>query len=112
MIEYGVMQGVIWDKGGILESPDSFVESLVQHVHRDRFRFELGDASSGPRLSRAQSRTYEVDRARDNVGHVGFGRPQSAHGPFSQESLGQLNYFVQKSTTKNEDYSYVSKMWL
>ena len=34
----------------IPESPDSFLESLVQRVDRGRFRFELGDSSTGPSL--------------------------------------------------------------
>ena len=44
------MQCLGWDKGRIPESPDTFVESLVQRVNRRRFRFELGDSSNGPRL--------------------------------------------------------------
>lgn len=39
-----------WAKGCILESPDSFIESLVQRVDRGRCRFELGGSSYGPSL--------------------------------------------------------------
>lgn len=42
-----VMQDQGWMKGCIPESPDSFVESLVQRVNHGRFRFELGDSSTG-----------------------------------------------------------------
>nr|POF09759.1 hypothetical protein CFP56_21397 [Quercus suber] len=51
----------------IPESPDSFVEDLVQRVNRGRFNFELGDASDGSRLSRAQAQNYVRNRARDNA---------------------------------------------
>lgn len=61
-----VMPGLTWDKELIPESPDSFIESLVQRVNKGRFRFELGDYYTGPRLSRAQTRNYELDRSRDN----------------------------------------------
>lgn len=44
------MQEQGWAKGCILESPDSFIESLVQRVNRGRFRFELGGSSHGPTL--------------------------------------------------------------
>lgn len=50
-----VMQGITWDKGSIPESLESFIKSLLQCVNRGRFRFELGNSSSGPRLSRAQT---------------------------------------------------------
>ena len=43
-----------WDKGGIPESPNSYIESLVQRVNRGRFIFELGDSSDGPRLVNPQ----------------------------------------------------------
>ena len=39
-----------WIKGCIPESPDSFIESLVQKVDHGRFRFELECSSHGPSL--------------------------------------------------------------
>ena len=39
-----------WAKGCIPESPDSFIESLVQRVDCGRCRFELGGSSHGPSL--------------------------------------------------------------
>ena len=39
-----------WAKGCIPESPDSFIESLVQRVDCGRCRFELGGSSYGPSL--------------------------------------------------------------
>lgn len=45
-----IMQDQGWAKGCIPESPDSFIESLVQRVNRGRFRFELGTLSTGPSL--------------------------------------------------------------
>ena len=45
-----VAQNGPWRKGCILESPDSFIESLVQRVDRGRFRFESGGPSDGPSL--------------------------------------------------------------
>jgi len=41
-----------WDVGQILESTDSFVQSLVNRVDRERLRFEFGSSSTGPRLRR------------------------------------------------------------
>ena len=39
-----------WAKGCIPESPDSYIESLIQKVDRGRCRFELGGSSHGPSL--------------------------------------------------------------
>ena len=39
-----------WDKGCIPESPDTYIELLVQRVNRGRFKFEFGDFSNGPRM--------------------------------------------------------------
>lgn len=44
-----------WEKGYILESLDSFIETLVQWVDRGRFRFELGYLSTRPRLLNSQN---------------------------------------------------------
>ena len=49
------MQNQGWEKGCIPESPDSFIESLVQRVDSGRFKFELGDSSTGPSLRNSQS---------------------------------------------------------
>nr|POE55683.1 hypothetical protein CFP56_59234 [Quercus suber] len=50
-----VKQGSTWEKGHISESPDSFIESLVQRVDRRRFRFELVESSIGLGLLGAQA---------------------------------------------------------
>lgn len=59
-----IMQNQAWMNGCIPESPDSFIESLEQMVDRRRFRFELGDSSSGPRLvaSHAVATQYSVNQ--------------------------------------------------
>lgn len=44
------MQHHGWEKGCIPESPDSFIELLVQRVNRRRFRFEMGNSSDRPHL--------------------------------------------------------------
>lgn len=44
------MQHHGWEKGCIPESPDSFIELLVQRVNRGRFRFEMGNSSDRPHL--------------------------------------------------------------
>lgn len=49
-----VMQCHGWEKGCIPESPNSYIENLVQRVDRGRFRFELGDSSNGPGLMATQ----------------------------------------------------------
>ena len=45
-----ILQGNTWRKGHILESPNSFKDSLIQRVNRGRFNFEMGSSSNGPRL--------------------------------------------------------------
>lgn len=59
-----IMQNQAWMNGCIPESPDSFIESLEQMVDRRRFRFELGDSSSRPRLvaSHAVATQYSVNQ--------------------------------------------------
>lgn len=64
-------------KGCILESPDSFIESLVQRVDRRRFKFELGDSSNGPRLIAPQ-----VEVAQHNA---------DKQTPPAKQGLGSLN---------------------
>ena len=54
-----VLQSHGWDKGCIPESPDSFIENLVQRVDRRRFRFKWGDSSNGPGLMESQRRNSE-----------------------------------------------------
>lgn len=59
-----------WFRGQILELLDSFIESLVQKVNRGCFRFELGNSSNSPQLSRPQAQCYEAQRLRDNTNHL------------------------------------------
>lgn len=54
-----VLQSHGWDKGCIPESPNSFIENLVQRMDRRRFRFEMGDSSNGPGLMASQIRSSE-----------------------------------------------------
>ena len=90
------MQDQGWAKGCIPESPNSFIETLVQRVDRGRFRFELGDSSNGPGLLASQ------------IGNSNSGAIQTGHqegnssndipteegpnvkdlGPFEQLTLG------------------------
>ena len=41
-----------WNRGQILESIDSLIESLVSRVDRDRLRSDFGSLSSGPHIRR------------------------------------------------------------
>lgn len=70
-----VMLKSAWARGQIPESPDSFIENLVQRVNRGRFRFELGSSINGPWLTQTQNQIYEANHLRDNlkqrvVGHA------------------------------------------
>lgn len=49
------------------------LEPLVQRVDRGRFRFELGNSSNGPRLSRTQEQSCQTQRAQDKINQVGLG---------------------------------------
>ena len=55
-----VMPNSTCDRGQILESPNSFVETLVQWVDRGRFRFDLGDSSNGLRLNTLEAQLHAV----------------------------------------------------
>ena len=37
-----------WNRGQIPESPDSFMDSLVRRMNRERLHFERGESSKGP----------------------------------------------------------------
>nr|POE88635.1 hypothetical protein CFP56_72821 [Quercus suber] len=50
----------------IPESPDSFVESLVQRMDRGRFRFELGSSSNGPNLTGPQNESLLTNTSHHN----------------------------------------------
>ena len=50
-----IVQSRPWMNGYIPESPDSFIESLVQRVNHGRFRFELGSSITGPSLLPTQT---------------------------------------------------------
>nr|POE60195.1 hypothetical protein CFP56_25395 [Quercus suber] len=52
--------------GFILESPDSFIESLVQRVNCGRFRFELGGSSIGPSILPDQAVTNQSQNVDPN----------------------------------------------
>ena len=62
-----VMPNSTWDRGQIPESPDSFIETLVQQVDEGRFRFELGDSSSGPRLKTSEAQLHTVAQSATDV---------------------------------------------
>ncbi|KAL0009218.1 hypothetical protein SO802_010720 [Lithocarpus litseifolius] len=72
-----------WARGEIPESPESLIENLVQRVNRRRFHFELGDSSSGPRLSRSQAQAYDYDRSNAN-------RRDRVLGPTNEINLNDL----------------------
>nr|POE52973.1 hypothetical protein CFP56_69420 [Quercus suber] len=56
----------------IPESLDSFVQPLVQRVNRGRFRFEVGDSSLGPRLSRSHTHAHNTERMQDDLSDLGL----------------------------------------
>ncbi|KAF3971413.1 hypothetical protein CMV_004982 [Castanea mollissima] len=72
------MQDQGWAKGCIPESPDSFIESLVQRVDRGRFRFELGGSSNGPRLVSPQEAEIQNNANGQSLKELGFGLSQWA----------------------------------
>lgn len=67
-----VMQGTRWNYGQIPESPNSFIQPLVQRVNRGRFRFEMGDSSLGPRQPSPRAQSYSTERMQDNLSHLGL----------------------------------------
>ena len=91
-----VMQCHGWEKGCIPESPDSYIENLVQRVDRGRFRFELGGSSNGPRLMTTQIRNsgQGVTQEGPQGGNLGSDVPIELGpnlrdlGPFEQLTLG------------------------
>ena len=91
-----VLQRQGWDKGCIPESPDSFIENLVQRVDRGRSRFEWGDSSNGPRLMASQRRNSEQGATQEGIQgrNLGCEMPTVVEanvtdlGPFEQLNLG------------------------
>ena len=46
-----------WNRGQIIESLDSFIESIVRRVDRDRIKYEIGESSTGPHLAQPHGLT-------------------------------------------------------
>lgn len=84
------MQNLGWEKGCIPESPDSFIENLVQRVDRGRFRFEVGDTSNGPGLMDSQNLNpnSSLNQADQETGIGNIGPNDRDLGPFEQLTLG------------------------
>lgn len=77
-----------WDKGCIPESPDTYIESLVQRVNRGRFKFELGDSSNGPRLINPQ-KEHNGPIQSDQLGKP-LGNTQLSSGGTNERDLGPI----------------------
>ena len=103
-----------WDKGGIPESPDSYVEALVQRVNRGRFRFELGDSSNGPSLVRPQSDLNGLATANleenplDSTQLISSGPNEGKLDPFELLTLGPGPSL---SDTNLPPYILTSSLW-
>ena len=64
-----VLPASIWNMGQIPESPDSIAEALVRRVNQDRLRFERGETSKGPQISRAQTHSQDQIHNPNPVAH-------------------------------------------
>nr|POE84638.1 hypothetical protein CFP56_76665 [Quercus suber] len=83
------MQDRGWAKGCTLESPDSFIQSLVQRADRGRFRFELGGSSNGPRLVATQE--AEIQNNMKGIGKLAHNSIPSSHGDFELDGDSTSN---------------------
>ena len=85
-----ILQGAAWGRGQIPESPDSFIESLVQRVDRGRFKCEIGSSSNKPQVQRPQTLPSEMGQAGNGNPILGTGQAIIVPGPTEEAHLGPV----------------------